>query len=222
MTMTTPALTKAQFLKGVAHHVMHIERDDGLYRHLRFRRDGSSCLSFSLITYPGGLLYRGDMGTFVFERLADMFEFFRTDGGDINPGYWSSKLTAVDNRRSSPGPREFSDAKFVRNVKEYVLRWCRDNADITTKTDRRELWDEVLEDVIGAEDNGHYKVDAAINFSHRMGPTTFHFVDFWDYTNTDYTYEFLWCCYALVWGIQQYDLAKAAATATAQPKGGAA
>lgn len=53
--------------------------EDGIYRHIRFRQPGTMCMHFDLITWPGYLCYTGDMGTYVFTRLADMFEFFRTD-----------------------------------------------------------------------------------------------------------------------------------------------
>lgn len=84
------------FMRDVATHEMTVFRDDGLYRHIRFRRPNTMRTHFDLITYPGYLCYSGDMGTYVFSRLDDMFEFFRTDR-DINPGYWSEKLQAVDN-----------------------------------------------------------------------------------------------------------------------------
>lgn len=50
------------------------------------------------------LCYTGDMGTYVFQRLTDMFEFFRTDreykkrnGGKlaVNLSYWGEKLQAT-------------------------------------------------------------------------------------------------------------------------------
>lgn len=209
--MTTPALTKDQFLKDVAQHAMTVIRDDGLYRHLRFKAPSDYNMYFDLLTYPGGLLYRGDMGTFVFERLTDMFEFFRTGGARINPSYWSEKLTAANRCRQNP-VEEFCEARFEREIKEHLLRWVRDNEYHTTREQRRELWDTVMDEVIGAEgdDGGHRKQIAANDFHHRVYPgETFRFHDIWEHDFTEYTHGFLWCCYALVWGIQQYDLAKA-------------
>ena len=70
---------EAIFLRDVAEHEMIVVRDDGVHRHIRFKKPGTSCMHFDLITWPGYLCYTGDMGTYVFSRLTDMFEFFRTD-----------------------------------------------------------------------------------------------------------------------------------------------
>lgn len=208
-------ITQDKFLADVQHHQMHVLRDDGLYRHLRFKRPETICESFDLITYPGGLLYRGDMGAFCFERTADMFEFFRTDRGSINTGYWSEKLVGVDRGRNTV--KEFCEEKFDRTIKEIVLRWVRDNEYHTTREQRRDLWDAVMDEVIGAEadSGGDRKQIAANDFSHQVYPgQKFYFTDIWEYDFTEYTYRFLWCCYALVWGIKQYDAAKLAGSAS--------
>lgn len=41
-----------------------------------------------------------------------------------------------------------------------------------------------------------------------MGNRRFEFTDFWEMDCTEYIYHFIWCCYALAWGIQMYDEAK--------------
>ncbi len=71
--------TEQSFLEAVAKHEMHVLHEDGLYRHIRFKKPGTSCMHFDLITYPGYLVYSGDMGCYVFSRLPDMFELFRAD-----------------------------------------------------------------------------------------------------------------------------------------------
>ena len=76
MSATSP---DEQFLRDVAEHTMTVIREDGVSRHIRFAKPGTSCMHFDLITWPGYLCYTGDMGTYVFQRLTDMFEFFRTD-----------------------------------------------------------------------------------------------------------------------------------------------
>ena len=49
---------------------------------------------------------------------------------------------------------------------------------------------------------------AVSDFSHEIGNRVFEFVDFFDGGGTEtYTARYLWCLYAIVWGIQQYDLA---------------
>ena len=34
------------------------------------------------------------------------------------------------------------------------------------------------------------------------------FNDFYEYNNTEYTYSFIWCLYAIVYGIKMYDVYK--------------
>src|ERR1035438_10338294 len=66
------------FLADVAEHAMAVMQDNGVYRHLRFRKPGSSNMWFDLITWPGSLVISGDMGTWAFSRVEDMFAFFRS------------------------------------------------------------------------------------------------------------------------------------------------
>jgi len=210
---------ESRFLRDVSEHEMEVIRDDGLYRHIRFKKPGSSCMHFDLITWPGYLCYTGDMGSFVFSRLRDMFEFFRTDRehmslreGEalaINPQYWGEKLRAVD--RSGDGGKflEFSEEKFNRAVVGDLVRWIRSNAHKTIKEERRDLWEAVMDEVVGADSDigGYRKQCAANDFSTRVNERCgdFYFQDFWDNDVTDYSHSFIWCCYALAWGVAKYD-----------------
>ena len=111
--------TEASFLSDVAEHRMEVLRDDGVYRHLRFKKPRSCDMQFELLTYPGALCYSGDMGSYVFERLPDMFEFFRTGLRDpgrlaVNLSYWSEKIVAADR----DGVRKYSAKLFEDAVRE--------------------------------------------------------------------------------------------------------
>lgn len=201
------------FARDVAEHQMQVLRDDGLYRHLRFRRPDSFAYYFDLITYPGGLLFRGDMGAYAFERLDDMFEFFRTDAGrgdGINPGYWAEKLVAID--RS--GLKEFDEDAFRSRVMWDLIQWMRYNRDRTTKEERRELWDHVVWEVIDAEEDvdGARKKIALHDFQHQVNSRLqFEFHDCWEWSFDDYRFHFYWACYAIAWAVKQYDQHKAGA-----------
>lgn len=216
-----PLCTDARFLKDVARHEMKVVRDDGLYRHIRFKRPDTICMYFDLITWPGHLCYTGDMGTFVFTRLKDMFEFFRTDRnhmhlGDgmtltINPGYWAEKLIAVDSNRRNGSATEFSEDKFRQVINEHRIRWVREAREDGSldRDERRELWEAVEDEVLGAlgDDGEQAAYIAARDFiwRRRHGEREWMFHDLWDYDFTQYTRTFLWCCYALAWGIAKYD-----------------
>lgn len=94
------------FTRDTAAHEITILEDDGLYRHVRFqgrypddykvpefRGKKHIFYYFDLVTWPGSLVIRGDMESYLFTRLDDMFEFFRDH--KPNPGYWAEKLPAA-------------------------------------------------------------------------------------------------------------------------------
>lgn len=186
--------TETSFLKDVAHHKMEVLRDDGLYRHLRFQINTSWHMSFNVVTWPGYLAFTGDMGSFIFSRCPDMLEFFRGGGSRLSfdPGYWGEKVQAAD--RNS-GVEEYSPDKFRRRIAEWL-----DEAEATPEL-RKAVKDEVL---AYADDGEHEAIRAACDFEHGQSPT-FRFSDFWEVNVKEYTYRFLWCCYAVAWAVQQYD-----------------
>ena len=114
--------TEESFLNDVSKHEMKVLLDNGIYRHLRFKQQGSSNMWFDVVTWPGFLAYTGDMGAFVFARLEDMFEFFRgrpVDDKDklyINLGYWGEKLEAVDPVEDGILDTEYSHKRKSKNM----------------------------------------------------------------------------------------------------------
>lgn len=114
--MSIHACSKDQFLKDVEDHKINVVMDNGLYRHINFSK-GSFCYSFNLVTWPGHLCIEGDMGTYVFSRVPDMFAFFRDEYSEelkINTRYWSEKCETKGNIK------EFSVDSFRENVQEYI------------------------------------------------------------------------------------------------------
>lgn len=87
-------LTAEQFLKDVANHQMESRMENGIYRHLVFRQSGEHSWNmwFGIVTWPGWLTIYGDMGTWTFSRVEDMFCFFRDEKLRINASYWAEKL----------------------------------------------------------------------------------------------------------------------------------
>lgn len=198
--------TQERFLKDVVAHQMQIIRDDEVYRHLRFKRPNETAYYFDLITWPSHLCCTGDMGTFVFSRLNDMFGFFRSDGYRVNPKYWAGKLLA-DNL--GQGHEEFDEDNFRRVINEYRISWMRKMREAgLSRDDRREIWDAVECQVIGEIDNGKERAQiAAYDFHNRIDCHEFYFQDLWENNFKQFTFDFIWCCYALVWDIEQYDKA---------------
>src|SRR5690348_12248442 len=80
----------AQFADNTAEHELTILHGDGLYRHIRMQKPGTGMYHYDLVTWPGYLAISGDLDSYVFSRVRDMFTFFR--GRGINPSYWAEKV----------------------------------------------------------------------------------------------------------------------------------
>jgi hypothetical protein len=112
------------FATDMTGHRLIVRLDQGLHRHLVFEsREHSWNNRFELITAPGSLTITGDRGAYTFRRLADMFQFFRSNPDRphrINIGYWAEKLP--DGGRS------------VKDYSEQVARvWIKEHLDEAIK-----------------------------------------------------------------------------------------
>ena len=216
------ASTEERFLRDVSKHEMTVIRDDGVHRHIRFKQPDSSNMFFDLVTWPGFLCYSGDMGTYVFQRTQDMFGFFRKNGrlDGIDRRYWAEKIEAADNT----GVTRHSHDEFMRQINDWVDQHAEGDKPGDDEPEQLALWAEayaelraeVESEVLSADSNEVRCFDAANDFEHAgdawqafHGPDAkFEFTDFWEVDTKEYTPRFLWCCYALAWGIEQYDAAK--------------
>jgi hypothetical protein len=211
-----PETIAERFARETRQHEIAILHDDGLYRHLRFQRPGTSSYAFELITVPNALIYRGEE-SYVFSRLRDMFEFFRSPDGHINPGYWSEKLTS-----DRDCVKKYDQALFEQLVRDHVAEAVEDDPTLRRLTDA--VREAVLEsDEIGFEDGAR---DALTSFAFYKNPDDrwdvdkqpdFQFHDTWEWGLRDYDHWFLWACHAIVWGIRRHDRARAAGVSTVAP-----
>lgn len=177
---------------------MEVLQDDGLYRHLKFTDGGSSVYRFDLHTWLGSLCISGDMGCLVFSRTPDMFSFFRNNKLSINLYYWEEKIQSDPKYR---GVKEFSRDRFELVVREYYEDYWTGCSDSEGK--KHDLWEEIKEGVLSAENE-----QEAHNNASCFKSGDFEFTDFWEHDLTEYTFHYHWLCYAIVWGIQQYDRLK--------------
>ena len=177
------------------------------------------------------------MGTYVFSRITDMFEFFRTKTNDwnynknglsINPSYWAEKLRAVNNEGMGKGSAsKFSTEKFTARIKEWFERHFEeeieqdaelakvdDDNPLTPKEQqelearqakRDELWEEIENSVLCYDDEEYASMQAAYSFEYEG---KYLFQDFYEVNCNVYTYHYIWCLFAIVWGINQFDNSK--------------
>lgn len=190
-----------RFLRDVAEHQMEIRHDDGLYRHVVFKKPDTSCYFFSLTTTPGRLIYAGDMGCFVFERVQDMFSFFRASGSEREPnfGYWHEKMVACDRQ----GSEEHNVAEFRNNLERYL-------EDNELSEDRlsevKEFIEEAVSEFEDAGPDAAYRSVMDFGLEPERGERKRQFFqDFWETTDKVYSFRYVWACYAIQWGIKQYD-----------------
>ena len=189
--------TEEMFLRDIKDHSMKIIKDDGVNRHIRFSDNGSSCYFFELITWPGHLCIAGDCGTYVFRRLTDMFEFFRSKrtGLHINAGYWGEKLESIDRH---DGYKKFSHDVFIANALSEFMHWI----DYTEESEETicEVYEQ-LNDELLCDSDEFDAVTALRDWDNK------HLLleDFWEHSNEEYSFRYIWCLYAVAYGVKTYD-----------------
>ncbi|KAB2841179.1 MAG: hypothetical protein F9K47_11875 [Burkholderiales bacterium] len=119
----------------------------------------------------------------------------------INPRYWGEKLQAID---KSGGYREWCREKFVTRIQEDFAEYLADREPENVQEIGERFHTDVLDCLENAGKETAYQ--AAMSFE-VDGQCPFQ--DWWEVDTDEYTYHFLWCCYAIVWGIQQYDQSRA-------------
>lgn len=218
----------ARFERDTANHEMTVLHDDGLYRHLRFRDPSSGFYWFDLVTWPGFLAFTGDMDGYVFTRVEDMFAFFR--GHKVKPGYWSEKV--VDGRdRLKRYDEDVLEARVKEILAEYekahpglATEYELDKADFDALprerrypydvTGKREPVEPKTPDDLRAMVEG-YNADGALSYESgarellRELEDARVVADTWEWDLQTWDWQFLWACHAIVWGIGQYDAARA-------------
>jgi len=181
-----------RFDEDIKNHQMKILHDEGVYRHIRFKQPDTGNMYFDLVTYPGYLVYSGDMGDFSFSRTPDMFKFFNSK--TINLGYWSEKLQSVDAQSAysvdSNGYKEWSEELFWENLTECLKAHFEDDWQCKlTKYKEESCVDanipyEAVNSVLGYDFGAEF--------------------DFWEYSHTVYTFRIQWALRAIRWGVEQY------------------
>lgn len=175
-------LTKEQFLKDVSRHQMEVLKHDGEYAHLRFSRPMDCNKYFDLIGWPHYTCITGDMGTYVF---AKPFGFFLPYEGDneINPGYWSEKAKALCRRGVV---EEFDIDDFHEEMYDMLYH----SPEGLSEDAARAKYPEIFE----ANDEQEA--------FHAMRECNLDPIEY--FPGYVFTYPYLWCCYAVQWGVEQF------------------
>lgn len=205
--------TQDKFNKDIVDHNINIIKDDGVHRHL-YCSSGSLTQHFNVVTFPSYLVYTGDMGTFVFQRIEDMFELFR---GATDMGYVASKVEAGKTK-------DFSDALAKEEVEAYLNdhlneeeleldweRWSeatRANHDEPMSLDEyvEIITQEATEEVLEGDLSEHYWYHTLNNFISDTDPDIELFSDWPEGGIGEHiSYRLDWAVAAIKWTINEYD-----------------
>jgi hypothetical protein len=85
--------------------------------------------------------------------------------------------------------------------REIINSWFEDDDDPPADG----LLQAIEDDVLSWADDGEEKAREAAEDFEYGGNTVFN--DFWETNLHEYTVRFIWCCYAISWGIRIYDAA---------------
>lgn len=200
--MTESPEIAARFARETRGHKMTVLHEDGLYRHLKFADPDGGFYRFDLLTWPHNAFLRGDGFSFGFSiyPTKDIFDMFRgSSSGGITPGYWQEKVTAGK----------------VKDWSEDLFRaWVLDEA---AKGESRYpgLVEAVGKQILHSDEHStEYQGTAeyaVASFSH--GDYRLRLPNHWDESFEDYSWEYLFACHAVLFGIRQYDAARKAVAA---------
>jgi hypothetical protein len=185
-----------RFAKDVANHQMTVLMDNGIYRHLMFEQPDRNEHWFEIVTTPGMLVIRGDMETWAFSRIPDMFNFFRSKDGFINADYWQEKLLAGRSDSES-----FDSDYFKQAVIHSMEGYGFDD----------ELKHSIIEEFLDYVDWDQDEISVRrqlMDYHHTEEGYVFQ--DCWEISGKVFGYHYLWCCHAIVWAINRYDAWKEA------------
>jgi hypothetical protein len=186
------AYVKANFERDIASHVIKERHRDGIYGHWICARPDTVVLHFHIVTYPGGMLYTGDMGTFVFERTFDMISFMRS--ACRSRGYAAEKCRAVEKSAAGNGIEVFFDEIFEENLDEFLDEYESHHGEPITEEKLASI--SYLREYRGEDE-------------HRCMMEMYE-SGLWDCgdmpTCRYYSVHFLWCLHAIEWFCKRVDL----------------
>lgn len=210
--------TRTQFQKDTENFGVDILLDNGIYRHLRIsNKDPNESWNqwYTITTWDNELCISGDMGTLVFSRLTDMFQFFRKNR--VNPQYWAEKIQTIRYGVDNP-IEEFCYDTFSQMVKQayddhiedkfdggvdedFLKKYCLE----TVEEYKFDLWDEIKDQVLDYAQGEGNNLTRAYDCLYTFNELGFEFTDSWEYSYTKYTSRYIWLCEAIVRAIELYD-----------------
>lgn len=134
---------------------------------------------------------------------ANDFNYVGPEALNINPHYWTQKLESADRVNDY---HEYDEEVLSDYVKSGFDTYWEDrisdikDEEVLTELEqeKEEMWAELEEDVLGAS-NEFEAYDRLSNF--KSGDFCFNDIES---SFKTYTKSYIWCLYAIVWGIEKY------------------
>ena len=191
---------RERVLRDIKDHRMQVIQDNGVFRHIRMAKPGTMNMHFNITTTPGYLIYTGDMGSFVFSRVHDMFNFMDIDWGrkvpTIDYRYWGQKCEAADKH----GGIEEYDPDSLKAMAVQVFRQHE-----FPKDQRMPAWSEFREDILGYMGEDEREDICRVMQFEYLGerPCEDFYMDgpFWKHTM-----RFRWACWVIAHTVRDYRL----------------
>lgn len=183
MKLLTLAEVTKTYRADTKEHTMRIELDEGVHRSIYFGRQHAYW--FRIITWPRGLCIHGDMGSYVFSRIEDMFDFKWND-----PEYLNGKLQHG---------AQFADDVTTRYSIDVVKAWVK------SELGEGSYPDEDLSDFLSEVCWNEYDEWQTCNLWAKTFSNPHEMPSF-----RDWDYRYLWCIAAIDDSIKKYYESKQA------------
>ncbi|ODN41570.1 hypothetical protein [Piscirickettsia litoralis] len=192
------------FLDRAEGAVIDVVRDDGINKHIQcIIKEGR--MIFEIITWGDTLCINSIIGSYTFRCDLDMIEKFRKDNmPEVNPRSWVfivSSAPVIDN--SACLPRELDHEKLEAALKKQVYSSGH------TEEEKNKIWGEVETQILERATDLNDTRNLIAYFDSPFGFKFEENSEVYDVSISSYSYEYLWCLYAIQFAITKYDDAKA-------------
>ncbi|MFI9052544.1 hypothetical protein [Streptomyces sp. NPDC053427] len=195
------AQAKERFDGEVEGAAMTVLKDDGAYRHLRFVFPRASWAWCEVVTWPGALVLRGGLGSWMFVDTEDVTKLFRPNSHSerVNPLYWEGKLAP-----GSGTARVHSPERAVAHIRQTVADMADTFPRLPYDIDSDLLDGRLVNDL--STEGGLRAAIRAFEEMHGCSYEGLYFdVESWDLKRFDPW--FLLACVVLPWAVEQLDAA---------------
>ena len=144
-------------------------------------------------------MVEGDIGAYVFSQTEDMLAFFSNDDLSIDPVYWTQILQATS---KTEGHERFTEEAFEKAIERVFSTW-----EFESQAERDQAWQRVQTAMLCATT----EEQAWENLTAFKSKSGYPFQKFGRLNFRAFTPHYIWCLFAIVWGIQQYQALRKAA-----------